>query len=134
MSDEDFLAQLTACTLPEYQFHHAGHLRAAWLFLRRFPVAEGIAKFSDVLRSYAVSLGKAGRYHETITWAYLLLLNERIHRSNDPKTWEEFAAENADLLDRKNPVLLRYYRKETLQSDLARNVFLMPDRIQSDPD
>jgi hypothetical protein len=26
-------------------------------------------------------------------------------------------------------VLLRYYRPETLQSDLARRVFLMPDRL-----
>ena len=48
--------------------------------LTRFPAAEALARFSKVLRRYAASLGKADRYHETITWAYLLLLNERIRR------------------------------------------------------
>jgi len=37
MSDEDLIAQLESCTLPEDQFHHAGHLHAAWLYLTRFP-------------------------------------------------------------------------------------------------
>ena len=80
MSDEEFIAQLEAGTLPEDQFHHADHLHAAWLYLTRFPAAEALARFSKVLRRYAASLGKADRYHETITWAYLLLLNERIRR------------------------------------------------------
>src|SRR2546430_9224399 len=97
MTDDDFIAQLEACTLPEDQFHHAGHLYAAWLYLIRFPPAEAIARFSNALRSYAASLGKASRYHETITWAYLLLLNERIQCSQAAATWEQFAAANADL-------------------------------------
>src|SRR2546430_17709773 len=80
MSDEEFIAELEGGTLPEDQFHHADHLHAAWLYLTRFPAAEALARFSKVLRRYAASLGKADRYHETITWAYLLLLNERIRR------------------------------------------------------
>lgn len=129
MSDDEFLKQLEACTLPEDRFHHADHLHAAWLYLTRFPVSEAIARFSEALRSYAESLGKTDRYHETITWAYLLLLNERIRRSEPLVTWEQFAATNADLFDWKNSILLKYYRPETLHSDLARRVFLMPDRF-----
>jgi hypothetical protein len=128
MSDDEFIARLEACTLPEAHFHHADHLRAAWLYLTRFPATSAIARFSDVLRCYVTSLGKADRYHETITWAYLLLMNERIHRSH-PATWEQFAAAHSDLFDRKNSILLRYYREETLQSELARRVFIMPDRF-----
>jgi hypothetical protein len=130
MSDDDFIAQLEACTLPEDRFHHADHLHAAWLYLTRFPVTEAIARFSEILRSYATSLGKADRYHETITWAYLLLLNERIHCSKPMATWEEFAAAHADLFDWKNSILLHYYQKETLQSELARRIFVMPDRFE----
>jgi hypothetical protein len=124
---DDLIAQLENSTLPEDQFHHAGHLHAAWLYLSRFPAAEAIARFSEALRSYAASLGKADRYHETITWAYLFLLNERIRRSEPEATWEQFAAAHPDLLDWKNSILLKYYRPETLASDLARRVFLMPD-------
>lgn len=81
MNDTDLISQLEACTLPADQFHHAEHLRAAWLYLTRLPPAEAIARFSKALRSYGGSLGKPDRYHETITWAYLLLLNERIQTS-----------------------------------------------------
>src|SRR5258708_30182341 len=99
MSDEEFIAQLEAGTLPEDRFHHADHLHAAWLYLTRFPAPEAIARFSQALRSYAASLGKPDRYHETITWAYLLLLNERIRRTAPAASSEQFAAAHADLFD-----------------------------------
>ena len=126
-ADEDFLSRLEDCTLPAECFHHADHVRAAWLYLTRLPAAEAIARFSGTLRAYAASLGTADRYHETITWAYLLLVNERIGRGA-AGNWEEFRAANRDLLDWKDSVLMRYYRKETLESELARRVFVMPDR------
>lgn len=129
MTDDEFIAHLEACTLPEDRFHHADHLHAGWLYLTRFSTAAAIARFSEVLRSYATSLGKPDRYHETITWAYLLLLNERIRRSQPVATWEQFAASYPELFDWKNSILLRYYRPETLNSPLARHVFLMPDRL-----
>ena len=129
MSDDEFLARLEDCTLPEDQFHHADHVHAAWLYLTRFAPTEAIAKFSEALRSYATSLGKAERYHETITWAYLLLVNERIRRSEAMASWEQFAAAHPDLFDWKDSILLRYYRPETLRSNLARRVFVMPDRL-----
>lgn len=130
MSDADFIAHLESCTLPEDRFHHADHLHAAWVYLTRFSATEAIARFSEVLRTYAASLGKAERYHETITWAFLLLLNERIRRLEPTVTWEQFAALNVDLFDRKNSILLQYYRQDTLDSSLARQVFLMPDRLE----
>jgi hypothetical protein len=48
--------------------------------------------------------------------------------SANPQSWEEFAATSADLLDWKENILKKYYRAETLASDLARRTFLMPDR------
>lgn len=129
MSDEEFIAQLESCALPETQFHHADHLRAAWLYLTRFPPAEAIGRFSRTLRDYAAHLGKPGRYHETITWAYLLLINERMRLGAEPATWDLFAAAHPDLLDWKNSILSRYYFPETLESEMARRVFVMPDRL-----
>jgi hypothetical protein len=129
MSGDDLIAQLESCALPEEQFHHADHLHVAWIYLTRFTAAEAIAKFSETLRAYAASRGKPDRYHETITWAFLLLLNERIRRLGPGITWEQFVALNHDLFDWKNSILLRYYRPETLASSLARQVFLMPDRF-----
>ena len=129
MSDDDFLAQFENSTLPQERFHHADHLHAAWLYLSRFSATEAIKRFSEALRSYTTSLGRADRYHETITWAYLLILNERIQRMEHCATWEQFTAAHADLFDWKNSILLKYYRPETLESELARRTFLMPDRF-----
>ena len=97
--------------------------------MRRFPALEAMRKFSESLRAYATLLGKPDRYHETITWAYLLLLNERMHRSGAEGKWEEFAAAHQDLFVWKNSILQKYYRKETLESEQARRVFVMPDRL-----
>ena len=58
----------------------------------------------------------------------MLLINERVQRSGRLLDWEDFAAANPDLLTWRPSVLDRYYTSETLGSDLAREVFLLPDR------
>jgi hypothetical protein len=128
ISDDELMAQLESGALPPDQFHHAEHVHAAWVYLTRYPTLEAIARFSNALRVYAAAQGKPGRYHETITWAYLLLVNERIHLDPSHATWQQFAAAHPDLLDWKNSILRSYYRQETLASPLARRIFLMPDR------
>ena len=82
----------------------------------------------DDLAFVAASLGKSGLYHETITVAYLLLIRERMERGNEAR-FEEFAARNTDLLCWRPSVLERYYREDTLASDLARRCFVLPDRL-----
>lgn len=42
--------------------------------------------------------------------------------------WEDFARQNPDLLVWKDGILGRYYKEATLKSDLARAVFLFPDK------
>lgn len=127
MTDDQLIHALESGTLSPEDFHHADHVHAAWVYLTRYPAPEAIARFTRALRGFAGRIGKPGLYHETITWAYLLLVNERIGRRDRACTWEEFAASESDLLDWQNPVLAKYYRKETLASDLARRIFLMPD-------
>jgi len=127
MPADAFIRDFEACTLPESGFRHRDHIRLAWLYLREQPLAEALARFSNGLKRYAASLGKAGLYNETITVAYLALINERMARQGRPGDWAEFAAANPDLFS--HPGALRtYYRDATLQSDLARAVFVLPDR------
>ena len=128
MNDRDFLAAFEDGTLPEESFHHRDHVRAAWLLLRAERPAAALDRFSTALERFASARGKAGLYHETITWAYLLLIRERMERGRRDSEWEEFASANPDLLTWKPSVLDRYYTPETLGSDLARRVFLLPDR------
>lgn len=129
MTEDDILAAFESATLEP--FHHADHVRMAFIYLTRYPAAEALARFSSALARFANAKGKPGLYHETITWAFVLLIRERIARSQDHPTWEEFAAANPDLFNWKENVLKKYYKEETLASNLARTTFLMPDRIEA---
>ena len=128
MSDDDFLASFENCTLAGTSFHHADHVRMAFLYLSRYPALEAMQRFSASLARFAAANGKPDRYNETITWALLLLIRERMARAGGPLNWTEFAAGNADLLSWENNILKKYYRDETLSSNLARTCFLFPDK------
>ena len=128
MTDHEFVAAFENCTLPLEAFRHADHVRMAFLYLGKYPVLEAIRCFSASLIKFATAHGKTNLYNETITWAYLLLIQERLARADRLQTWTEFAAGNPDLLDWNNSVLKKYYRDETLKSELARSKFLFPDK------
>jgi hypothetical protein len=130
MDDAEFLERFENQMLAEADFRHADHVRLAWLYLHRLPVAQALSTFSSGLKRFAARCNKAERYHETITWAYLLLINDRMARVDAPSTWPQFAARNPDLLTWKPTVLNRYYGQETLASDLARRTFLFPEPFQ----
>jgi hypothetical protein len=130
LTDAEFMAAFENCTLNNESFHHSDHVRMAFLYLSRYPALEALRRFSDMLRRFAAAKGKPGLYHETITWAFLLLIHERMARSALARTWAQFADGNADLLNWKDSVLRKYYRRETLASDLARSTLLFPDNLQ----
>ena len=126
MSDDEFMARFEDCTLAP--FHHCDHVRMAFLYLSRYPALEALERFSLALRRFAAAKGKPGLYHETITWAFLFLIRERMARGGMP-AWEEFARDNQELMSWENSILKRYYREETLASELAKRTFLLPDRV-----
>lgn len=127
MTDQELLEQFENGSLRAEQFHHREHVRAAFLYLAKYPVVEALQSFSRALRRFAEVHGKPQLYHETITWAYVFLIQERIARTGRRQTWSEFAQNNPDLLIWKDGILTQYYRPETLASDLARAVFVLPD-------
>jgi len=132
MTGEELIAQFECGATAADSFHHPDHVRLAFEYLRRYPALEALGKFSEALQRFAAAQGKAQRYHETITWAYLLLIRERMARAGRNQKWEEFAESNADLLVWKDGVLKTLYRQETLDSDLARHTFVLPDHVLSD--
>ncbi|HJS99723.1 MAG TPA: hypothetical protein VJ756_11575 [Terriglobales bacterium] len=123
------MASFEDASLSDKSFHHTDHVRMAFLYLCRYPALEALQRFSASLARFAAAKGKPGLYNETVTWAFLFLIRERMARSGGNPTWEEFATENADLLSWENNILRRYYREATLKSGLARSTFVMPDKI-----
>lgn len=126
MLDEDLVRAFETGQAPAEGFHHAQHVRVAWNYLRRHPLPEALGRFSAALRKFAVAQGAPNLYHETITVAYVLLINERLDQTGRDAAWEAFAASHPDLLQWKPSVLEQYYDSATLSSARARRVFVMP--------
>jgi CDP-diacylglycerol--glycerol-3-phosphate 3-phosphatidyltransferase len=131
VTDQDLIDRFESGAVPESAFHHADHVRLAFAYLRSYPALSALKKFSCALKQFATSHGKPQRYNETVTHAYFFLIRERMARCG-PKgvEWEEFALRNPDLLTWKDGILHRYYEDATLNSDLARSVFVFPDKCR----
>lgn len=128
MTTDELLDRFESATLPGDAFHHAQHVEAAWGYLRRFPLPEALARFTAALQRFAAANGATGKYHATMTVAYVLLIADRMADDAAPD-WPSFAARHPDLLAWNPSALDRYYRPETLASDRARRSFVMPDRV-----
>src|SRR3954454_21135847 len=104
MSVEEELQAFAAGEIEPDAFSHREHLRFAYEILGRSAFAEAALRFRHGLSFIAQKAGKPELYHETITIAFL--------------------AANPELLDKN--MLLRWYSKEQLDSELARATFILP--------
>ncbi len=127
MSNEELIRRFESDEVGEGGFHHADHVRLGFAYLSQYPTLQALEKFSSALKRFAAAHGKAQLYHETITFAYLFLIRERMSGCEGAE-WEEFAVRNPDLFVWKGGILDRYYREATLKSDVAREVFVLPDK------
>jgi hypothetical protein len=105
------------------KFPHADHVRMGYEMLRRYSFGEAIVRFSRGLKLLAAKAGRPQIYHETITVAFLALINERCARGAG-QNWSEFKSTNADLFEKR--CLEKWYSAEQLASDLARRTFCLP--------
>jgi hypothetical protein len=124
MNDDEFLRALESCELPEQEFGHAAHVRAAYLYLQGADFAAALERIRRSIRAYAAHLGKPDRYHETITVAYLALIQQHMCERGNSGGWAAFARDNPELLNKN--LLQEYYPAEQLISDAARRIFLLP--------
>ena len=110
-------------------FDHEAHIYLGWLYVTRYETPDAICRLCTALKELTAGLGIPDKYHETITWFFLLLIAER--RAASPAAdWFSFRRNNDDLFSRgDDSILHRHYRHETLGSQLARETFVLPDRL-----
>ena len=127
MTDEELVAAFESTALPADQFTHAAHVRVAWWYLAHTSLAEALLRFQTALQRFAEAKGAVGKYHETVTVAWMLIIADRLS-AQPGSVWTEFAAANEDLFATPS-VLSKYYRPATLASERARRAFVMPDVV-----
>jgi hypothetical protein len=127
MNDDQLLRAFESAAIDPDSFGHAEHIRLAWLYLERGSLWEAAAKLTAGLQRLTAVLGVGEKYHETVTLAWLFLINER-RAVTDQHGWAAFRAAHPDLFENGGATLGAYYRPETLRSGLARRIFVLPDR------
>jgi hypothetical protein len=73
VTDVELTRALERGDVPNAGFHHADHLRVAWVYLAESPtVDDALARMAATLRRFAASVGKAEKYSDPITafWMY----------------------------------------------------------------
>src|SRR5581483_11548566 len=130
-TDQEIISNFESGAVAESGFHHIDHVRLAFAYVKIYPVLVALEKFSAALKKFAVRYGKVQLYNQTITYSYIFLIAERIARSNaEELDWSDFADQNPDLLVWQNGILNCYYEDATLKSELARHVFILPDKTR----
>ena len=76
IDDESLVRSFEAGEEPAGGFHHAQHVRVAWWYLRQHPWPEALARFGAALRRFAAAQGKPNLFHETVTTAFVLVINK----------------------------------------------------------
>jgi hypothetical protein len=124
MTDAAFIQALEACSIPNHQFGHRDHIRAAWVYLQRYPLPAATRMMDQAIRRFARYHGHAEKYHNTLTVLWTRLV--AVHAAAHPETvFERFIARNQELLDKW--LVLRFYTRERLFSPRAREAWLDPD-------
>lgn len=125
--DDDTVVAFEAGSLDPARFNHRMHLAFGWHYLQRDGFPEGALHFRRHLQDFVAKVGAQSKYHETITWAYLVLLNEeRCLRSPPGESFDTMIQRRPDLLDHRNGPIARCYSKSQLDSPDARRVFMLP--------
>lgn len=128
MHDDERVEAFMNGTLPPSEMSHPLHVRLVWADLQRHRLGLVIDRQVEGLRRFTERHGAQGKFHTTITLAFVLLIHERLETHGRHLSWDEFAARNPDLLSYRPSPLAPYYNEETLRSDKARRVFVLPDR------
>jgi hypothetical protein len=128
LSDQALVEEFESCRLPTAQFHHADHIRLAWIYLGQMTELEATLRIEQAIRRYANHNGIGQKYHQTITLAWMRLVADARRSTPAVSGFFEFAELHPNLLDVHR--LKVFYTKERLESPQARAEWVEPDVCQ----
>ena len=108
------------------RFGHREHVHVTWLIIRRLGRERAAQVVGEGIRRTATYEGRPQKYHETMSHAWTRLIGHRM-RNDSAGSFEQFAAANPDLFDKR--LLTRFYTPSTLALPAARTSWVEPDRL-----
>jgi hypothetical protein len=127
--DREFRSDFEAFRVTPPQFNHAAHVRLAYIYLVEGDADSAVRKMREALRAFLQHHGiPPGKYHETLTHAWVLAVRHFMTRSGNALTCAsaaDFIARNPELQD--TGIMLTHYSASVLFSAEARESFVEPD-------
>jgi hypothetical protein len=129
MDDETFLKMFEAGEWPQAQWHHEQHIKVAYLYLRRYSLAEASGRIREKIKALNAAhnvpdLPTRG-YHETMTQAWLRLVWLTLCEYGPAETADAFYERSPQLTQKKT--LRLFYSKEVFMAPQAKYEFFEPD-------
>lgn len=126
-----FICAFEDGTLPRSEWTHDRHLVMALWYSTRHPRDEATTLVREGIRRYNQKGGKPDGYHETITLAWLEVIDRFLTATG--RDWPVSSLAEALLAEcGAKDYLLRHYTRERLFSDEARRGWVPPDRADFD--
>lgn len=132
MNDDDLLRAFEDCTLPYPEWTHRCHVKVAWIYLRRFPYDEALARMRSGIQKYnaakSVVESPTTGYNETTTQAFFRLIAATMAAYGEKiltATADEFCNAHTQLMTQH--VLRLFYSPAIRTERRAKSEFIEPD-------
>lgn len=124
--EDPYVVAFENATIDADIFDHRAHLYVAWCYLKELPLEQAVPRYIQHLQTLTRRLGVPHKYHATITWAYLVVLNDLMQAGD---SFDLLLQRHPSLLDARGALLDSYDERE-LFSDRAWHHFVLPRRVQ----
>lgn len=129
VSDAAFIEAFEAQRWPLERWNHRAHVRLAYLYLRKHGFEGALDRLRRGIRAYnaahAIPDLPTSGYHETVTVAWLRLVEMVLAEYGPAASGEAFCDAHPELMQKKT--LRLFYSKERMTSPQAKVRFLEPD-------
>ncbi len=124
--DYVFLEKFKNTTLNINNFHHREHIQVTYVLLIENSVEETYLciknSILNILKAVNADLSK---YHETMTYAWIEIVNYFMMKTDRCYNFDEFILSNQELLNTN--IIYKHYSKELLENEKARMEILEAD-------
>jgi hypothetical protein len=123
---ESFVRAFEECSLPNSEWTHSRHLVMALWYIRREGRERATVLIREGIQRYNSAQDNPNGYHETITLAWVLVIERFLEARDRGTAVSSLAAELLHECGEKD-YLLRFYSRARLFSDEARHAWVAPD-------
>jgi len=125
LNDEEFVRAFENCELKHGTFHHADHLRLAWIYVTRHGAGGAEQRLLAGIRKMANHVGAPQKFLYTTTVAWTRLVAATENRGSVSESFAEWAQLHPEFLEKN--LLAKHYSPGRLETPAARSGWVEPD-------